>query len=201
MVQELFEIEGNSKTISLEKLKQLEPLKGYLYLLFQEYGFTQWEDMVSLLEASSGKEIRSHTHRLVKDREQLILAPLSITKSTRYWLEEEQKSMEHPVQLQIETTNTLGPFSENVLYVDKEKLNYPLKIRNWEIGDYFYPLGMSGRKKLSKFFKDEKYTTIAKEQQWMLCSGDEIVWIIGKRADNRFKVTDTTKEIVKITLI
>ncbi|MEM6542164.1 MAG: tRNA lysidine(34) synthetase TilS, partial [Bacteroidota bacterium] len=78
---------------------------------------------------------------------------------------------------------------------------YPLKIRKWKIGDYFYPLGMKGRKKIAKFFKDEKYNTVAKEAQWLLCSGDKVVWIIGKRADERFKVSATSTEIVKITVI
>ncbi|MBT8297460.1 MAG: tRNA lysidine(34) synthetase TilS, partial [Maribacter sp.] len=73
-------------------------------------------------------------------------------------------------------------------------------LRKWQKGDYFYPLGMQGRKKLSKYFKDEKVDVIAKEKQWLLCSGNDIVWVIGKRGDDRFKVTEKTKKILKLVL-
>ena len=72
-------------------------------------------------------------------------------------------------------------------------------LRNWEKGDYFYPFGMQGKKKLSKFFKDEKMDVLSKGKQWLLCSGDDIVWVVGKRADERFKVGESTREIIKIT--
>ena len=80
-----------------------------------------------------------------------------------------------------------------------EKLNFPLVLRNWIEGDYFYPIGMSGKKKMSKYLKDEKLSKIAKENQWLLCSNDTIVWVIGRRADDRFKVQQDTKDIIKIT--
>ncbi len=88
----------------------------------------------------------------------------------------------------------------NVLYVDKETLKYPLTLRKWQKGDYFYPLGMKGRKKLSKYFKDEKIDIIAKEKQWLLCSGNDIIWVVGKRADDRYKITNSTNKILKIVL-
>ncbi len=198
---QLFKVEGDTVHISLEKLRSLEPRAGYLYVLFQEYGFTQWEDMEHLLEATPGKEISSHTHRLIRDRDVLTLVPLKAPLSDIFLLHEGQTQLDHPVKLRIETTTTMDSFSKKSLYVDKEKLNYPLKIRKWEIGDYFYPLGMEGRKKLSKFFKDEKVGTLAKEEQWLLFSADELVWVIGRRPDKRFKVTEETKEIVKITLV
>jgi len=83
---------------------------------------------------------------------------------------------------------------------DKDLLTYPLTVRKWEKGDYFYPIGMTGKKKLSKFFKDEKYSLLDKENIWLLCSGRDIIWIIGKRMDNRFKISDKTKTILKATL-
>ena len=91
----------------------------------------------------------------------------------------------------------VGP---NVLYLDKETLKYPLTLRKWQKGDYFYPLGMVGRKKLSKYFKDEKVDVIAKEKQWLLCSGNDIIWVVGKRADDRYKITNSTTKILKIAL-
>ena len=87
-----------------------------------------------------------------------------------------------------------------ILYVDTDTLKFPLTVRKWKTGDYFHPFGMKGVKKLSKFYKDEKYSLIAKETQWLLCSEDQIVWVIGKRADSRFKVSGKTKNILKFTV-
>ena len=94
--------------------------------------------------------------------------------------------------------NRIGDTDANSIYVDKEKLKFPLTVRKWEKGDYFYPFGMQGKKKLSKFFKDEKYALPDKENQWLLCTENAVVWIIGRRADNRYKVDKTTKNILKI---
>ncbi len=79
-------------------------------------------------------------------------------------------------------------------------LKFPLTVRKWDNGDYFYPFGLQGRKKLSKYFKDEKMSLLEKENIWLLCSKNEIVWVIGKRLDDRYKITNKTKKILKITL-
>ncbi len=199
--QQLFEPADDAIHISLEKLTALHPKAGYFFLLFQEYGFMNSEEIEKLLGSTSGKALRSDTHRLIKDRTTLILVALKPEERQCFFLEEGQDRLDDPIQLWLEEVSTVGTFSKNILYVDKEKLNYPLKLRKWEIGDYFYPLGMEGRKKLSKFFKDEKFDAIAKEEQWLLCSGNEVVWVIGKRPDERFKVTKDTQEILKITTL
>jgi len=87
----------------------------------------------------------------------------------------------------------------NTVFIDKNMLKFPFFVRKWNNGDYFYPIGLNGRKKLSKYFKDEKMSLIEKENIWLLCSENKIVWIIGKRPDDRFKITDKTKNILKIT--
>ena len=88
----------------------------------------------------------------------------------------------------------------NIIYVDEGQLRFPLLVRKWQEGDYFFPLGMKGKKKLSKYFKDEKLSLIDKENTWLLCSEDTILWVIGKRADDRFKVTENTKQILKFEI-
>jgi tRNA(Ile)-lysidine synthase len=100
----------------------------------------------------------------------------------------------------IEEVKAIGETSNNILYVDKETLNHKLSIRKWEKGDYFYPFGMEGKKKVSKFYKDEKLDLISKEKQWLLCSGDNIIWIMGRRGDDRFKVTSKTTHILRFTI-
>lgn len=197
----LFENDGDTIRISVEKLQELKPTAGYLYELFQVHGFTEWNDVEGLLHAMSGKEVLSKTHRLVKDRTHLILSPIETVLEEVFWVSDDVKELEIPINLRLQNVKAVENTGRNAIYLDKEKLNFPLQLRNWEKGDYFYPYGMKGKKKLSKFFKDEKVDVISKEKQWLLCSDDAIVWVVGRRADERFKVEDSTKEILKITLV
>jgi tRNA(Ile)-lysidine synthase len=136
----------------------------------------------------------------LKDRDFLLLKPIAKKNTKFFEIEEGQKELSFPISLKISTVEAIEETSPKIIYIDKETLKYPLTIRKCQKGDYFYPLGMSGRKKISKYFKDEKMDIFAKENQWLLCSGGNIVWIIGKRADDRYKITDRTKEILKLIL-
>ncbi len=196
----LFREEGNIIRISIAALQRLQPIKAYLYGLFNAYGFTAWNDIEHLLTAMSGKEVRSKTHRMLKDRDDLLLGPIPIPSQDSYNIDETITEIKTPIALSIVPVDLISATAPDVLYVDKETLKYPLVLRKWEKGDYFYPLGMKGRKKLAKFFKDEKMDLISKENQWVLCSDNRIVWVVGKRADERFKITSKTKQILKISL-
>ncbi len=196
----LFEQEGDVIKVSVNSLLGFKPLKPYMHALFHPYGFREWNDVVNLLSAQSGKEIRSHSHRLIKGRAYLFLQPLSSSSAIEYELEAVPGMVTEPLKMKIEEVDSIGEHSKKILYVDKETLNHKLNIRNWQKGDYFYPFGMKGKKKVSKFFKDQKMNLISKEKQWFLCSGDAIVWIIGRRADDRFRVTPETKNILKFTV-
>jgi tRNA(Ile)-lysidine synthase len=195
--QKLFIKEHNNFKINIKKLEKIYLLDVTLYLLFKAYGFTNIKDLRLLLSAESGKELHSKTHRLVKDREHLLLAENRSESQEVYELAEE--GIHTPLKLVLKDVAAMEDYSKNTIYVDKETLNYPLVIRKRENGDYFYPLGMNGKKKLSKYFKDEKIDILSKEKQWLLCSDSQIVWVIGRRADDRFKVTQKTKQLVKIT--
>jgi len=197
----LFVQDDNGFKIEIEKLKALRPLKGYIHGIFKDYGFTEWENVEALLEAMPGKEIRSKTYRLVKDRDFLLLAALVQEKEKTFMIEEKDVFIQEPVTIYISAVETIEESSVNKLYVDKKTLKFPLTLRKWKKGDYFYPLGMRGKKKLAKYFKDEKIDVLSKEQQWLLCSGEQIVWVIGKRADNRFKIGPTTKNILKFEFV
>ncbi|MEZ4811848.1 MAG: tRNA lysidine(34) synthetase TilS [Allomuricauda sp.] len=197
----LFVDDGNATKINIVELKKHHPLEPIVYGLFQEYGFTAWEDINQLLEAMSGKEVFSKTHRLLKDRTHLILSRLENNDDEMFLIHENDMKMEIPVRLTLQNVKNVEKSERNVVFLDKEKLNFPLVLRNWEKGDYFYPFGMKGKKKLSKFFKDEKVDVISKKRQWLLCSDHEIVWVVGRRPDERFKVDGTTHNILKITLI
>ncbi len=197
---DLFVTKNGMVHIELRKIEELHPQKAYLHALFKAYGFTAWNDILDLLGGMSGKEVRSKTHRLVKDRKHLLLEELGNNISLGCQIEEGQTEISSPVSLLIEEIEEVKEVSPNTLYVTKEALKYPLTVRKWKKGDYFYPFGMKGKKKLSKYFKDEKIDVISKEKQWLLCSGKDIVWVIGRRSDDRFKVTDITKNIIKFTV-
>jgi tRNA(Ile)-lysidine synthase len=197
----IFESYDDGFRISIEELAVLHPKKAYVYALFKEYGFTAWDDVLRLLNAMSGKEVRSKTHRLLKDRNYLLLEKLEANDAWGcFYIEKNQAEIDFPIHMIIKEVDSIKETSEHILYVDKDSLKYPLVVRKWEKGDYFYPFGMEGKKKLSKYFKDEKIDIISKERQWLLCSADEIVWVVGRRADQRFSVSKETKRIVKLTI-
>ncbi|MBQ0734110.1 tRNA lysidine(34) synthetase TilS [Aquimarina celericrescens] len=188
--------------IPINKLRNYGNPRTCLYFLLRDYGFTAWDDIEQIVTAQPGKQVFSETHRLVKDRDYLLLSPIVEEISDREYLisEEEQTIMIPPGTIKFRKVSEIVQKDFKTIYVDKEKLKYPLTVRKWKAGDYFYPLGMKGKKKLSKFFKDEKLSLLAKERVWILCSEKEIVWIINYRADNRFKITPQTKQLLKITI-
>jgi tRNA(Ile)-lysidine synthase len=192
-------VEGDLIILDIKKLQKLSNPKAYLYQLLKDFNFTEWDDIVSLLEAQSGKQVFSETHRLLKDRKTLILSERISKSNLTINISEKENQVETPLgTINLEEVEQMGISNATTIYVDKHLLKFPLKLREWIKGDYFYPLGMQGKKKLSKYFKDEKLSLIEKEQTWLLCSAKDIIWIIGRRADDRFKVTESTKQILKI---
>jgi len=185
--------------IDIAKLANLPHQEALLYELLTPFGFTAWKDISELLTAQSGKFILSETHRLVKDRDKLLLTLIpSEEKIETFDIKETTLRIDQPIPLLFGEVESPGKNTELEIFIDKDKLTYPLLIRKWREGDYFYPLGMKGKKKLSKYFKDEKLSLVAKEKTWLLCSGDQIVWVIGHRADERFKVEPRTRQIINI---
>jgi len=185
---------------NIQKLKELPNTKALLYELLSSYGFTAWGDISDLLEAQSGKQVYSNSHRLIKNRDVLLLTEILDKDNVEIlFISEDLNEIEFPVHLKFESAKSISETNKNTVYIDNQKLKYPLELRKWKEGDVFNPFGMKGKKKLSKFFKDEKLSLVAKEKIWVLCSENEIVWIVGMRSDERFKVKNTTREILKIT--
>jgi len=167
----------------------------------KRFGFSAWNDIYDLVDAQSGKQVFSETHVLLKDREKLLLSERKTTaKDAVFFIESIDSKVNIPLKLVFSRFSGGEYVNSNCIFVDKDKLKFPLIIRKWREGDYFYPSGMTGKKKLSKYFKDEKYSLIDKENQWLLCSEDQIVWVIGKRADNRYITNKTTQNPIKIEL-
>ncbi|WP_179345228.1 tRNA lysidine(34) synthetase TilS [Winogradskyella ursingii] len=192
----------NYTTYDISAFKALKNPKAYLFEIFKDYGFTEWGDVYNLLDAQSGKQVLSSTHRLVKDRTHLILANKIPEIFDSIFIS--QKDIESGFIETLKKTFTFQFVEEinidekKAVFLDFEKLNFPLEIRLWKEGDYFQPIGMAGKKKLSKYLKDEKASLIEKENTLVLTSNNQIVWIVGKRADERFKVDEGTKKILKI---
>lgn len=187
--------------LNIKQIKKHDNPKAYLYRFLNEFGFSEWNDIVNLLDAQSGKYICSNEWRLIKDREHLLLSEINTKAQENIIISETANKVETPLgMLFFDEADAIFGKRTNIIYVDKTKLSYPLTVRKWEEGDVFYPLGMTGKKKLSKYFKDEKLSLLDKENIWLLCSENNIVWVINKRADNRFRVTENTKQILKIEL-
>jgi tRNA(Ile)-lysidine synthase len=201
----IVDIDENKLVLSILPFKKANNPKAYLYEMFKDYGFKAWDDIADLLDAQSGKQLFSSTYRLVKDREHLILTPLNDLDLETTEKQLEIKSTDAKIKtpagtLFFDEADAIFGKRSNVIFVDSNTLKFPLQLRKWQKGDLFYPIGMTGKKKLSKYFKDEKMSLIDKENVWLLISEGNIVWVLDKRADERFKVTDKTVHILKIEL-
>ncbi|MCZ8090211.1 tRNA lysidine(34) synthetase TilS [Flavobacterium sp.] len=194
--------EEHHTVFDLTKLLKYPNHQAYLFRWLASFGFADWNSISDILKAQSGKQVLSNTHILLKNRNTLLLFPRQQTADEAiFWIEKDQVEIKVPLNLTFCNLSDISVQSTNVIFVDEEKLQFPLTLRKWNEGDVFYPLGMKGKKKLSKFFKDEKYSLLDKSNAWLLCSKDQIVWVIGKRQDERFKTTETTKNILQINYI
>lgn len=200
--QQVAKEEGDDIHFDLNKLKKLPNYKSYLYQWLNEFGFSAWNDIYDLVEGQSGKQIFSPAFRLLKSREILILSPVSeMSEKEEFEIGENDTEVNFPLKLNLCNVGHISIVSNKAIFVDAEKISFPLILRKWTEGDVFQPFGMEGKsKKLSKLFKDEKLSLIEKEKIWILCSDNQVVWVIGIRQDERFRIDNTTNKILKIEL-
>ena len=187
-------------SLNIPKFLELPNTQALLYELLHPFGFTAWNDVYKLLTAQTGKEVVSSSHRLLRNRNELLITEIDKNEAAKvFFIKKNETAIDTPIQLRFIPTNKIGNIENTNIYVDADLLSYPLTLRKWKKGDVFQPFGMQGKKKLSKFFKDEKLSLIAKQKVWLLCSEDKIVWVVGLRLDERFKITPQTKQLLKIT--
>ncbi|MFH6936419.1 tRNA lysidine(34) synthetase TilS [Flavobacterium sp. FlaQc-30] len=193
---------GDDIHFDLKKLKKLPNYKSYLYQWLHEFGFLAWNDIYDLVNGQSGKQVFSAEFRLLKNRDILILSPISeMSEKEQFEINENEKEVNFPLKLKLCNVGHITIDSNRVIFVDADKIQFPLVLRKWNEGDVFHPFGMHGKsKKVSKLFKDEKLSLIEKEQTWILCSDDKIVWVVGIRQDERFRIEKTSNKILKIEL-
>ena len=201
---EIIETKEAITKINIVKIQQLSNPKAYLYQLLKNHSFTEWNDVYDLLSAQSGKQVFSKTHRLLKDRDFLMLTKKEVSSFIKdsFEITENQSKITQPIQLTFEEIQEKSTENKQTIYVDKDLLKYPLLVRKWQNGEYLYPTKMQGKKKLSKFFKDDKFSLLEKENTWLLCNADnEIIWVVNHRQDRRFSTTSSTRKTLKITTL
>ncbi len=206
-LSKLLQMRGNDVYIPLLKLLKTEACEAIFYELFSKYGFSsaQIPAVLQLAEAESGKWMESDAFRLIKDRACLIITQKKKEESSFHLIEdftEEIVTLEGVFSFKKEDKRASILEEKNIALVDADKLEPPLILRRWRMGDYFYPFGMGmKKKKLAKFFVDQKIPIHEKEKIWVLESNKHIVWVAGHRLDERFKVRDTSKNILNISFV
>jgi len=198
--------EGDTETVvDIENLLKSAFPKVLLFEILSGYNFNPKVigQVFGSLDSLPGKQFFSKTHRLVKDRGQLFVTPLPEPENRIFYIEKDDLELFAPFDLNIEKISADGfkiIRKPSAACLDALKLEFPLLIRKWRPGDYFQPLGMSGFKKISDFLIDEKIPVHQKENTWLLCSGQKVVWVMGLRIDNRFKITENTLQVLKIEI-
>lgn len=194
----------NEFQISISQLLKFENT-SLLYELLTPYGFSpgQINDASLLLHARTGAQLQAVTGewRLIKNRKWLILTP-SLPKLVNYFSITNEDTLINFIEGEL----LINQFYEKKINFDNEehacldlhKLEFPLTLRKWKEGDYFYPLGMPKKKKISRFLIDCKLSVSEKEKVWVLLTGDKICWVVGYRIDDRFKLTNTTASFLQI---
>ncbi len=194
--------EGSQFSVEIASLRSLNPMGTWLYELFSPFGFTgsQCAGIEQMMTAPPGKRSVSPTHQLFKDRDRLILVESAPREVQRFYLDSPEKPSSLPFSMDIEILerNALGqiPGDPMTACLDFHSIQFPLTLRHWLHGDYFYPLGMEQMKKVSDFFVDTKVPLPQKERIWILASGRKIVWIVGHRIDHRFRITEETSKVL-----
>ncbi|MFD1315027.1 tRNA lysidine(34) synthetase TilS [Namhaeicola litoreus] len=198
--------ENNYLKINLEQLDNFSDSNAVLYEILKNFGFKDWKSIKDLRTAPSGKRIFSNNYILLKNRKELILYPMtnepdqpeiSIPNLPVYHTFGKKVLKSEKIR---DGLKMLSNLTKNQIIIDTDKLKFPLSVRKWQKGDYFYPIGLNGSKKLSDFFKDLKLSSIEKENIWLLCSENKIVWVIGERMDDRFKIDSDTKNSIKFDI-
>jgi tRNA(Ile)-lysidine synthase len=202
----LLEFKGNEVHIPVLKLQKSEPLHSIVYEIIKDYGFSpaQVEEVIKLLASESGRYVRSATHRIIKNRRWLIIAPAESEQPQTVVIDAEENRIvfENGVLVleQLKSKNVQPGNDATIACIDQSAVQFPLLLRKWKKGDYFYPLGLKKKKKLARFFIDQKLSMTDKEKVWVLESNKKILWVVGLRIDDRFKITGATKKVLQIKL-
>jgi len=202
---ELVITDQNTSKLDLNKFQKISSKELFLFEWLSPYGFTDQKAINQLITSQTGKEIFSQTHRLTKHGNYLHLQSIQPKNDKVYQITAQQNEIFEPLHLKITLLDRkdlsgkqIKSAGKHEVYIDFDKLQFPLKLRRWKAGDYFYPLGMQGKKKLSDYLTDMKIPLPEKEKIYLLCNQNDIIWVVDKRLDDRYKITNQTRKILHI---
>ncbi|MBN2817883.1 MAG: tRNA lysidine(34) synthetase TilS [Bacteroidales bacterium] len=190
--------------IKISDLAEHQVSAEIMYEIISDYGFTydNARNIIESINNQPGLTFMSDSYKLIKDRELLIIKEIKESDSKEYIIHSENREITTPIKLSFSKKKLTPDFEVNkinkIASFDADKILFPLSLRRWKMGDYFYPFGMDGKKKLSDFFVDKKLSLIEKEDVWVLSAGDDIIWVVNYRSDNRFRITKSTKTVLEI---
>ena len=205
VIEDLSKLKNDQLLIPIRGLIGLNPVETYLFEILRPYNF-QYQDadaIIRSLNAQSGKVFYSSTHKLIRDRDFLIICNSDLSKEEQdvFPVNTHSGELQTPAEIKFSVFDKPEDFcisqESNIALLDADTIGESIYIRHWKKGDYFFHLGMDHKKLISDFFTDLKFAIPDKENTWLLCSGKDIVWIVGCRIDNRFKITEQTKRILK----
>ena len=178
--------------ISIGALRQEAAPETVLFEILHPLGFNaaQVRDICRTLDGQPGKVFATPGWRVIKDRGSLLIEP--VQEAVKPLLE----MKEHPY-----APDFMIPRDKATACFDADKLQHPLSLRLCRQGDSFVPFGMKGRKKVSDYLTDRKFSLLRKERQWVLCCGDDIIWLVGERVDNRFRIDEKTRKVLVVSTI
>ncbi len=201
-IKKLVEPKANEFHIPVLKWKKNIPLHTISWEIIKTFGFSaaQTNEVIKLLDSANGSSMVSATHRIIKNRLWMIIAPLQTTEATHILIESIGTTVFEDGVLELVPKASAEPLSTFFCeYVEFSKIQFPLILRKWKAGDYFYPLGMTKKKKVSKFLIDAKLSKIDKEKVWVLEMDKKIIALLGHRIDNRFKYTSPHQPMLEIS--
>jgi tRNA(Ile)-lysidine synthase len=190
--------------IDIRRLRETASPRAVLFEILSPLGFdpSTIRAVYRSMEGEPGRQFHARSYRLIKDREFFILDQPGegLPEPAEYLVDEGVSEIRSPLRLTLRVENMPVEIRKErrYLYMDADKVAFPLLLRKWRQGDWFIPFGMKGRKKLSDFFTDIKLSIKEKEEAWVLLSGNDIAWVVGERADDRFRVTGETKRVLVV---
>jgi tRNA(Ile)-lysidine synthase len=194
--------------LPVNRLKKAPGVETMLFYFLRDAGFSaaQVQEALHLLDAGSGKQVQSSTHRLLRHHDWLVLAPRQTDQPHMTYIDSFPATVETGNGLlELSLMNSQPPASAlaeaNTYFLDARDIVLPLLARPWKKGDYFYPLGMRKKKKLARVFIDAKMSATDKERQWVLVSRDRILLVPGIRIDDRFRITLSTSQVLRVRLL
>lgn len=201
----------DNKGINIKELLAETSPKSLLFEILNPLGFNskQIEQIYVSTSGQAGKVFISDSYKVVKDRDYLLIQKTdSLSKEEKKEITIYNKgnyTIISDKELQIEKVSICGNFiikkDKNTAFLDADKIQFPLTLRKWKAGDSFIPFGMKGRKKISDYLTDRKFSLLDKDNVYVLCSGEKIIWVVGERSDNRFRIDEKTKEVLLLRVI